>query len=123
MHGPLTIHLQQILGPDGFIAFVQAMGGTSVYIAYRMRDDNDVVEVLGREVADKLSRALAPCYIRVPLARRERALYYRAQGLSNARIARLLGVTESGVSKLWAREIGLPDRPGRGKENSQLTLI
>jgi len=121
--GQLALHLQGILGEEGFVRLCQELGGTRVYIAYTMRDDSDVVDAVGRELADKLSRALAPATIRVPLARRERALFYRRQGLSDARIARKLGMTENGVGKLFAREAGLPDRPGKGKEPAQLSLI
>lgn len=121
--GKLKLELQAILGMDGFVRLCQELGGTRLYIAYQLRDDNDVVEAVGRELADKLSRALAPATIRVPLAKRERALYYRAQGLSDAKIARRLGMTENGVGKLFAREAHLPDRPGRGKEPAQLPLL
>ncbi len=121
--GKLKLELQAILGTDGFVALCQELGGVRLYVAYQMRDDHDVVQALGRELADKLSRALAPATIRVPLARRERALHYRSLGLSDARIARKLGMTETGVSKLFAREAHLPDRPGRGKEAAQLPLF
>ncbi|MEQ1499162.1 MAG: hypothetical protein ABL914_10910 [Novosphingobium sp.] len=121
--GQLTLHLKTILGQEGFVRFCQELGGIRVYVAYAMRDENDVVQALGRDLANKLSRALAPATIRVPLARRDRALFYRAQGLSDARIARRLGITETGVQKLFAREPGLPDRPKRGKEPAQMTLI
>ncbi|MEA3264151.1 MAG: hypothetical protein U9R07_11790 [Pseudomonadota bacterium] len=121
--GKLKLELQAILGEAGFVRLCQELGGTRLYVAYQLRDDNDVVEAVGRELADKLSRALAPATIRVPLAKRERALFYRRQGLSDAKIARKLGMTENGVGKLFAREADLPDRPGRGKEPAQLSLI
>lgn len=119
----LMIQLQAILGTDGFIRLCQALGGTRVYVSYTFRDEHELVEALGRELADKLSRAMAPATIRVPLARRERALHYRAQGLSDAKIARLLGITENGVGKLFRRETDLPDRPGSGRSAHQLTLF
>jgi len=122
--GQLKLHLQAILGEEGFVRLCQELGGIRLYIAYSLRDDHDVVQALGRELADKLSRALAPATIRVPLARRERALWYRnREGLSDARIARRLGMTETGVTKLFAREADLPERPGRGKETGQLPLL
>ena len=121
--GRLALGLQAILGMDGFVALCQELGGTRLYIPWTMRDGSDVVEAVGRELADKLSRAMAPATIRVPLARRERALYWREKGLSDSRIARKLGMTENGVAKLFKREDDLPERPGRGKEAAQLTLI
>ncbi len=121
--GRLALELQAILGMDGFVALCEELGGTRLYIAWTMRDGSDLVETIGRELADKLSRAMAPATIRVPLARRERALYWRAKGLSDARIARKLGMTENGVAKLFGREDHLPERPGRGKEPTQIALL
>ncbi len=121
--GQLTLHLQVILGEEGLVRFCQELGGTRVYIAYTMRDESDVVQAIGRELAEKLSRAMAPATIRVPLARRLRALFYRREGLSDARIARRLGMTETGVTKLFGREAHLQDRPGKAKAAAQLSLL
>lgn len=124
MHeGQLMIHLRAVLGEVGFVHFCQALGGTRVYIPYNMREDNEIVAAVGRDLADKLSRALAPATIRVPLARRDRALYFRREGLSNTLIARKLGITETGVEKLFGRERDLPDRPGSAKNDPQLPLF
>jgi hypothetical protein len=109
----LSLQLQHILGEEGFVRFTQALGGTRVYIPWSLRDDGDVVQAVGRELADKISRAMAPATIRVPLARRERALFYRMAGLSDAAIARRLGITENGVGKLFKRQAHLPERPER----------
>ena len=123
----LTRHLRAILGPEGFVALAAEFGGTRLYIPHTLRPDSDLAQVLGRDLAEKLIRELAPATIRVPLARRERALHLRAQGLSNARIARRLGITETGVAKLFARAAaqseGLPERPGAGSNPDQLSLI
>ena len=122
--GRLLTHLRAVLGEEGFVHFCQALGGTRVYVPYKCRDDNEVVAAIGREMADKLSRALAPATIRVPLARRERALFFRGtQGMSNAAIARKLGITEGGVNKLFARERDLPDKAGSGRSPAQLNLL
>ena len=121
--GQLTIHLKGVLGTEGFVRFCQELGGTRVYIPYAMREENEIVKAVGQELADKLSRALAPATIRVPLARRDRALHYRAAGLSDAKIARRLGITESGVSKLFGREADLPTRPGKSRSPAQLDLF
>ncbi len=120
----LKAHLIDLLGEDLFIALCQELGGQRKYIAYQPRDGGDLVAVLGADGAARLARAMAPATIRIPLARRERALYYRRQGLSNARIASRLGMTENGVGKLFAREWGLPDRGAPvHKTSEQLTLI
>lgn len=122
--GRLLTHLRAVLGEEGFVLFCQAFGGTRVYVPYRHRDDSEIVAAIGREAADTLSKALAPATIRVPLARRERALYFRSvQGLSNAAIARKLGITEGGVNKLFGREPDLPDKAASGKSPRQLSLL
>lgn len=121
--GRLLTHLHAVLGEVGFVHFCQALGGTRVYVPYKLRDENEIVKAVGRELADKLARAMAPCHIRVPLARRERALHFYMQGLSNAQIARKLGITETGVEKLLRREPDLPPKPGSGKSPVQLSFL
>lgn len=124
MHeGQLTIQLQAILGMEGYVRFCQTLGGTRVYVSHRFSDEHAAIGAIGRELADKLSRAMAPATIRVPLARRERALFFRNQGLSDAGIALKLGITENGVGKLFKREPDLPDRPGSAKNGAQLSLF
>jgi len=122
-HDRLTFHLRNILGEEGFVHLAQAVGGTRIYVSYHMGDDHPVVQAVGRASADKLSRELAPATIRAPLARRERALYYRKQGLSDAAIARKLGITENGVGKLFKRETDLPERPKKARSPLQLDLL
>ncbi|MBV1917594.1 MAG: hypothetical protein KUG65_05990 [Sphingomonadaceae bacterium] len=120
---PFTSDLIAILGQEAFVRFCQEFGGTRVYVPYKMREDSGIVEAIGMEAAEKLSRLLAPAAIRVPLARRERALWFRGRGLSNARIARLLGMTETGIEKLFTREEDLPDKPGKCRNSAQLPLF
>ena len=120
----LLTHLRTVLCEEGFVRFCQALGGTRVYVPYKLRDDNEIVQAVGRDAADLLSRTFAPATIRVPLARRERALFFRAkQGLSNSAIARKLGITEGGVNRLFAREQDLPDKLASGRSPAQLTLL
>lgn len=119
----LKVHLHAILGDEGFVRFIQALGGKRVYFSYTFGDDSDVIQAVGRASADKLSRALAPATLRIPLARRERALAYRKQGMSDAAIARKLGVTENAVGKIWKREVGLQERGRSAKSAGQLDLF
>ncbi len=118
-----TDQLKATLDEEGLILFVQALAGTRVYISHNWKDDHEVVKAIGRDRADKLSREMAPAHIRVPLLRRERALYYRAAGLTNGQIARNLGITETAVQKIFKREGGLPERPKRVKSPTQLELL
>ncbi|MGB3167125.1 MAG: hypothetical protein WBA68_10165 [Alteraurantiacibacter sp.] len=115
----LSRHLLQILGEEAFVRLCQELGGTRVYVPYKCREGSDLVDAIGAAACEKLSLALAPATIRVPLARRERALFYRGQGLSNPRIACKLGITETGLQKLFAREADLPDR-GEKTMSSQI---
>jgi len=117
----LTRQLQAILGQEGFVHLCQALGGTRLYVPHAFRADHDLVGAVGQDLADKLSRAMAPATIRVPLGRRERALHYRGEGLSDARIAVKLGMTENGVGKLFAREETLPDRPNKISKEAQMS--
>lgn len=119
----LTHHLRAILGDDGFIRLVEALGGVRIYVSWEMRDTNDVVQAVGRVAANKLSKAFAPATIRIPLARRELALHYRKQGLTDQAIARKLRITENGVGKLFKREVGLPERRVSARNPSQLDLF
>jgi len=119
----LTSYLKTALGEEKFVLFTQAFGGTRVYVPHEMRPTTEIVRVIGMDAAERIGRALSPSTIRVPLARRERALFYRAQGLSNAQIARRLGITENGVIKLFKREADLPERPARSNNQRQLNLL
>lgn len=121
--GDLSAHLRQILGEEGFVLFCQELGGIRVYVPYKLKDDNEIVQAIGAELAEKLSRAMAPATIRVPLAKRERALYWRGKGLSNARVGRKIGMTETGVTKLFGREDNLPDKPESATPPEQMRLF
>lgn len=125
--GALTQHLLELLGEEQFVRLTQELGGQRLYVPYNPRDDSELVQVLGPSTAAKLCREMAPATIRVPLARYERAMFYRAQGLSDARIARRLGMSEHGVWQFMAREAkrvgGLPPRPRRAdKRQAELPL-
>ncbi len=119
----LSRHLLQILGEADFVRLCQELGGTRVYVPYTCKPGSELADAIGEAGCERLSRALAPAWVRVPLARRERALHYRAAGLSNPQIARKLGITETGVDKLFAREREARERPGSPERQSQLSLL
>jgi DNA-binding CsgD family transcriptional regulator len=128
--GPLVAQVRAILGEERLVLLAQELGGTRVYLPTiaRLRDDHDIVQAVGRAAAEALSRALAPAWLTVPLARRERARYWRGKGLSEERTARKLGMTRSGLQKLLAREEGtdeaggLPNRRRRSTHPDQLSF-
>ncbi len=79
--------------------------------------DHPIAKALGEQRARKLASLYSPAQIRVPLARTIRARHYRANGDSNGEIATKLGMTETGVDKMFDRMDCPPD-----KGSAQLSL-
>lgn len=113
----LSSDLYALLGEAAFIKLTEEFGGTRLYIPNSLSADHEIVSVIGSAAADKLSRRYARDIIRVPLAREIRARHYRANNLSNGRIARKLGLTETGVEKLFAR---MDSPPAKGSNQLHL---
>lgn len=110
--------LVTLIGEDAMVRLAEAFGGTRLFVPVKMTARHEIAQAVGLDCARRLSERLAPDVIRVPLARELRATHYRArQGLSNAEIARKLGMTETGVDKLFRRN---PDAPAKA---SQLPLF
>jgi DNA-binding transcriptional regulator LsrR (DeoR family) len=109
--------LATLIGEDAFVRLAEAFGGTRLYVPIGVTADHEIAKAVGLDAAKRLVERLAPDVVRVPLARELRARHYRAAGKSNAQIARKLGITESGVEKLFGR---MPDPPAKG---SQLSLF
>lgn len=95
--------LHDHLSEAEIIAIVEAFGGTRLYIPVAAKDDNHIVQAVGREAYQKLATAFAPDVIRVPLCREMRVLHYRSQGLSSGKIASRLCITEPSVNRIVAR--------------------
>lgn len=120
---PLITQVRAVLSAEEFVRLAEMLGGDRIYVPRRIDDDHDLVAAIGRGAADRLSQAIAPAWLPVPLARRERALFYEAQGLKDHEIARRVHMTRSGVQKLLDREVDLSDRPGRSNNSAQLKLF
>lgn len=103
----LTDALLRLIGPAGLVLLAETRGGTRLYIPPQP-ENGKLADDLGFEMAEKLSRRFGPDYISVPLARELRARHYRAAGCSNAEIARKLGITESGVNRVFRRMDNVP---------------
>ncbi|RUW41502.1 winged helix-turn-helix transcriptional regulator [Mesorhizobium sp. M2A.F.Ca.ET.015.02.1.1] len=103
----LTDTLLRMLGPAGLIRLAEQYGGTRLYIP-ASPERGKLVKDLGQEAAEKLSRRYGLDYISVPLMRELRAAHYRAAGMSNADIARKLGLSESAVNRLFQRMDNVP---------------
>lgn len=117
MSDRLTETLISLIGEEKFIAFVEEFGGRRLYVPEKLGPDHRIAQTIGIEAAAKLNRFYSLAYISVPIARKMRAVHYRAQGLSNGRIATKLGITESGVDYIFA-QIDAP--PAKG--SAQLSL-
>lgn len=99
--------LSALLGPAAFIRLVETYGGTRLFIP-EDGDDKDITAEIGEDARRKLADRWGGFHIRVPLAKEFRARHYRAGGLSNAQIARKLGMTEPGVNQLFGRMKSVP---------------
>jgi CRP-like cAMP-binding protein len=121
--GPFTHDLLSILGEDAFLRLAEEFGGTELYVPGQLPDDHPIVAAIGSTLAQRLASFYAPTAIRVPLARRERAIRLRSQGLTQREIARKLGMTESGVYKLLNREQALPESARSVINSAQLPLF
>ncbi|MER8786291.1 hypothetical protein NKH71_00235 [Mesorhizobium sp. M0983] len=108
-----SAELLAMLGPADFVRLAETYGGRRLYVP-ASGDDTDLAKNLGAAAAKKLARRYSGSYIRVPLARELRARQYRANGASNGEIAGRLGITETGVDKLFRR---MPDKPVKGSHD------
>lgn len=116
----LSAELLNLLGPDAFTRLAEQYGGTRLFVP-ATDGATQLSKALGREVAGKLAARYAGSYLRVPLAREHRARQYRErQALSNAEIARKLGITETGVDRLFQR---MPNKPVKGRDPRQADLF
>lgn len=101
MTDSLTAELQELLGDAGFMQLVECYGGLRIYIPNNPEksdlylDDSNLI---------KLARRYGGNSLRIPLARFTRARHYRLSGMSDRDIARRLGITETGVEKLFRRQ-------------------
>jgi len=98
----LTAELHELLGDEGFFKLTDVHGGIRVYIP-KVAPGSTLASEIGVDHTARLSKMFSGGYIRVPVAREFRARHYRTLGESNATIARRLGLTETGVEKLFRR--------------------
>ncbi|MER8814352.1 MULTISPECIES: hypothetical protein [unclassified Mesorhizobium] len=112
-----SAELLSLIGLADFVRLAETYGGRRLYVP-ASGDDTALVRSLGAAAAQKLARRYSGSYIRVPLARELRARQYRANGASNGEIAGRLGITETGVDKLFRR---MPDKPVKGSRDPRQT--
>ncbi len=115
----LSTELLRLLGEDAYLRLAEAYGGIRLFVP--QAGDTQLAEAIGTAAARVLTSRYGRSYLRVPLARAARARQYRSHGMSNAQIARKLGIAESSVDKLFAR---MPDKPKKGSADPrQLKLF
>jgi hypothetical protein len=118
----LTEELLGALGFDGFVRLVEAHGGIRLYVP-QAPDASLLTQDIGLDNTSRLCKEFGRSYIRVPLGREQRAHKYRRDGMSNSMIARKLGITETGVEKLFRRTGVSPKRTARQSDNRQLDMF
>ena len=106
----LSDELRHIIGDDAFMKLLEKKAGIRLYMP---RDGDELARLIGRENVSQLAERYAGSYIRVPLAREFRVRAYREAGLSNAKIALRLGVTETAVDKILAK---MTEKPVKGAQ-------
>ncbi|WIY25010.1 helix-turn-helix domain-containing protein [Parasedimentitalea psychrophila] len=101
----------EVLGLDDTLRFIEAFGGTEIYIAKNPRTRSSVAALVGYDKANALTNISHRLQSRVPLAKKWRTCAYKAQGLATVEIARKLGVTDVAVRNwLRAGEVTAPVR-------------
>ena len=107
--------LLDLLGEEGLRRLAEFRGGARLYVSAA---GGALAGAIGAQAAGLLAQRYAGSYIRVPLAREIRARHYRGVlGLSNAAIARRLGITESGVDRLFQ---AMPKKPEKNTAQGDL---
>ncbi|MDL2401273.1 hypothetical protein [Rhizobium mayense] len=118
----LTDELLDTVGLEGFIRLADAFGGTRLYVPVEP-NGTLLQHEIGVAAASRLCKHYGRSYIRVPLGREHRAVHFRESGMSNSQIARRLGMTETGVDKLFRRAGTRPARPRRQADTFQLEIF
>lgn len=97
------------LGVKGAMALFLSVGGSEIYLPKERSRRSLAARTIGPENADKLASEMGYGYYKVPLAREWVAKVMRAQGESNAEIARTIRVDIATVRRwLPAQELPKP---------------
>jgi CRP-like cAMP-binding protein len=101
--GNLCQDLINSIGLDAAIQLAESFAGTRLYFPKQVKENHAIAEAVGLSAAETLRGMYVGTTIIVPLMREQRAVRYRNLGMSHARIAVRLGITEKGVARLFHR--------------------
>lgn len=95
-----------VLGIDGAFDFLMAFGGADTYFSVSPREDNRVVQAIGRDRAIALARHLQnrPNMQMVPVAKPFLAKVMKSRGMAIAEIARQLHVDKKTARTMVSQE-------------------
>ncbi|UWQ93003.1 helix-turn-helix domain-containing protein [Rhodobacteraceae bacterium M382] len=100
----------EALGLEDALKFIEAFGGTEIYIAADPKSRSSVVALIGYPKAKALASIIERLPRRVPLVKEWRARVYKSQGLKTVEIARKLGCVES-TARLYIKGMNTPKDP------------
>lgn len=89
----------EALGFEDALRFLDAFGGTEVYIPENPKGRGEVEQLLGPEKAKILASIAHRIPARVPTAKAWRAKAHKSRGLPVVEIARIIGVTDVSVRR------------------------
>lgn len=119
----LSSELLGTLGKHGLLELLEHYAGCRLFVPKMDGEASNIIPRLSRDVSLKLSERFGGDSLRVPIMREFRALCLRNEGLSNAKIARSLGITEPGVDHLFKRLREKRSTTGKPLSEHQRKLI
>lgn len=103
---PELAGLVRLIGAEATLTLVELHGGTRLPVPKSANQGTRLSREIGLAAARALSAEYGGLMLRVPLAKRWRALVYRRAGQSYSAIARRLGASENSVW-LWLNRAGV----------------
>lgn len=94
--------LLNLIGPAGYFVLIEQYGGTRFLVPKNVEQSKHL-KPLGFDTLTLMSNKYGGETLKIPLDREFLARTYSGQGLSNAKVARKLRMSESGVEYLFHR--------------------
>jgi hypothetical protein len=91
--------LTDVIGVEAALTLFEKSGGVLLYVPAAPKEDSPLAKLIGFEAAKALGRIKGGENIKPPLAKLWRTRVYHARGMSQADIARRLGIDASTVSR------------------------